>query len=360
MEPSQRALLPFLLASRILSAFDARTFAPLVDTDAWPALIAAVERLPILTQTLCFESRLAATDRRVDLACSLFPFHAKAAQEALADLANTEVGWRRLCDFLDVWAGTSAPLHLKVPFLCVALDLPEKGEPPAPCLSLCSDPDFFGKRLGLVPLNSRAAGDELATLVEGCYAILNGNPLPTTSKDRVRRWLASSEALELKHFSVMLARADSPLKLNFRVELSRIGEALRALEWHDQAPSLVREIYRFADWSGYAQLNVVVHPQLSGPLEVEVFPASPELAPADRERFLDRLVAAGLSSAEKAGVLRSTWRQPLCGTIDGRSLGAASYIKLRFLRGEALDAKAYLGIMPRFLTHSQSLATPGY
>jgi hypothetical protein len=93
----------------------------------------------------------------------------------------------------------------------------------------------------------------------------------------------------------------------------------------------------------------VLHPNLSGPLEVELFSGASDATQADRFEFLDNLVAAGLAERAKVEVLRNAGLEPACEDELGQVVARAWYVKLRFGDLDTCDAKAYFGLMPRLL-----------
>ncbi len=71
-----------------------------------------------------------------------------------------------------------------------------------------------------------------------------------------------------------------------------------------------------------------------------------EATPARRELILDALVAAGLCSAGKQTVLRSSMSTPVMneGGTSTR-IGKTWYLKVRFQEDRAVEAKAYVGLL---------------
>lgn len=108
-------------------------------------------------------------------------------------------------------------------------------------------------------------------------------------------------------------------------------------------------IRHFMFWEGLVQLNLVLSPHLTAPLEVEFMSGGQTVAPADRLAFLDRMVVAGLCSAGKGRVLREIWQQRLLRAADACESDIALnwYVKIRFEEDVATEAKAYVGLMPR-------------
>jgi hypothetical protein len=340
----------FLQPARIMRSTESEAFQPLIPAASWPGLLKLAETFPISVHTVCFECRLSEHDHRTDFAFLLVPGPEIAPfVDRLRQFDEADPAWARFSSFLSDWGTAGSPWSWQVPFVCVAFDRTEQGmDLVAPCLSLCIDEDFFAKRLGLVgsqpPNISR-----LLQLAADCYARLADAPLPEAARARLARWLTADESVEAKHLSVMLSRANAPLKLDVRVNVERLAPFLEGGGWPAPVMPIARRLREFVPWECHVQLNLVVYPDSASVLEVELFAGDNELAPEARYAVLDRLVAARLATREKADVLRQAWLHPTSQDEEGWVVARSWYVKLRFAGDEPTEAKAYLGLMPRLL-----------
>lgn len=331
-----------------LRAFSGADFEPLVTAGALERLSRVAEAFPLEAHTVCFETRLAADDSRVDLAFAVLRDRSVPRSMSRLDTRESAGSWARFAAFLHSWVEPESKLGWQIPFLCVAFDLEASFEPervalPAPCVSLCVDPGFFLKRMG-DPAPS-ATADEVVGLAADCQLLLTGQDLRPADRARLRRLLAPT-GVEAKHVSLMLSRPGAPLKVDLRLPLDALPSYLQAVGWPADADAIARRLRQLVPWGGHVQLNLWADPAAAPTLDVEIFAGNPEATPEDRARFLEALVGAGLAAAPKARVLSG---------ISGRSLHEGGgltvaknwYVKLRFLGEEVSDAKAYLALMPR-------------
>jgi hypothetical protein len=219
-------------------------------------------------------------------------------------------------------------------------------------VSLCVDPGFFLKRLGAGGAPSAAVHD-LIGLTERCHEMLVGAPLEAQAKAYLGELLATSDA-EAKHVSFMLPRRGTLLKLDIRLETARFGAYLDHIGWPAPIMAIERRVRELVPWDGHLQLNLVVDRDSTSKLEVEVFAGNVEAGPPARTRFLEQLVDANMCSREKAEFLGSISHR----SVDHRSglaLAKSWYAKLRFAGDILVDAKAYVGIMPRLFISSPGM-----
>jgi hypothetical protein len=340
-------LFPF--PDQIIRAVDHAELEPLVTVAARENALGLASRVRLRTPTVCYECRLAESNARVDYAIALFPAFDAGATGAVRDLHRRhrdDDAWTRALGFLGSWL--DGTLDCTFPFVCVAFDL-EK-EPvtlPAPCLSLCVDSDFFARRLGFTR-GSRMLPEELEVLAGRSYERLLGNTLPQPSSDRLRRCL-SEPGVEPRHISFMTSRSPPTSKVDLKVPVAAVESLLLRLGWPAKIhgiESCIRELVPSAE---EVQLNLVYHPELSPVLEVEFLTDPRQVSLLERRSFLARLVERSLCSREKAEVLLRAWERPLTQVGGGLSVAKGWYVKVRLLDGVPVDAKAYLGLMPRIL-----------
>jgi hypothetical protein len=336
--------------AQILRALDVAPIDALVDAATRARLLRLCGSFPVNVQTVCVECRLGAEDSRVDLAFCLMPgAELPELARAIRDRWPIQPAWLRFAEFLDAWSSYAAAWSWLVPFVCPAFDLiDDVDELPAPCLSVAVDPYFFAKRLGM-PVAEAPTSAQLLALAEDCSARLTGSPLSAQTRSRLGICLRAGAEVEAKHMSWMLSRAHAPMKLDVRLHVTRLQSYLEQIGWPGDVSTLVARIRAIAHWDGYIQLNLVLHPDLIGPLEVELFAGASDASTELRFELLDRLVDAGLSSIAKAEVLREAWLRPKYADEGGRIVAKSWYVKLRFGGSEECDAKAYLGLMPRLL-----------
>jgi hypothetical protein len=320
--------------------------APLVDVDSWDRMSRICESFPTPVQTVCFECRLGAGEDQTDLAFAiLFDPSLTRLAERLRRTHHGLAPWVRFADFVEEWVRPQSGLAPRIPFLCLALDGAQSGViAKGPCVSLCVDPWFFARQMGL----ELPGPDDLPGLAEECCARLTGNALPAKATERLRSVVEGASSVRVKHLSLMLPRADAPMKLDLSIHSAEVGDFLKRIGWPGSSADLQSAVTEWVPWGGRVQLNLTLHPELAPPLEVEVFTDTPP-TPEERVGFLDRMVAFGLAAPAKASRLRDLWRHPIIelALADRRSVRCSWYIKLRFAASGAADAKAYLTLMPR-------------
>jgi hypothetical protein len=336
--------------AQILRALDVEPIEALVGEAARARLRRLCQAFPTNVQTVCVECRLAADDPRVDLAFCLMPgSELPELARAIQSTRKTEPAWLRFADFLDAWSSYTTAWSWLVPFVCPAFDLiADVSDLPAPCLSVAVDPYFYAKRLGFQPAEQPTSAQLLA-LAEDCSLRLRGCAMSERTRSRLEVCLNAGAEVEAKHMSWMLSRPDAPMKLDVRLQLSRLPSYLGHIGWPGDVSALVPRVLDFVRWDGYIQLNLVLHPDLVGPLEVELFAGADDASTQVRFECLERLVGAGLCSAAKAEVLRAAWLKPKYEDEHGRIVAKSWYVKVRFGGAQECDAKAYLGLMPRLL-----------
>lgn len=342
---------PFLLnasPSQLLEA-GGRELSPLLGPTARSRLQRGGAALLLPARTLCLECRLD-DDERVDLALCLATQTAglATALESLGQAYIDDPEWQRCIRLLLSWARSEERSLAAVPFLYTAFDLGmDAARMPVPCLSLCVDPGFFMRRLGLpVP---RAPRYSALSLFDACRAILEADWLTASLRERVQHCLDAAIELEVRQLSLMLARRPASLKLDVTLSCSELGHFLVATGWRGNAAELEAELHMLAPWQRRVQLNYVVN-AASGPapLEVELCCTGLDEPTADeRSSLLARLVARGLVRRAKAHALEELLRQPVVNDASGQWVARNWYLKLRFEGGRFGSAKAYIGLMQR-------------
>jgi len=346
----------FLALDRVLGSVPQADLAPLVSEGGRRQIARLARDLGIAVQTACYECRLSPTDDRVDLAVCLFPPESSARAgvsdngqsaglSALRGTFANNPDWTRTLELIEAWSAPGSSLPSRIPFIWIAFDIDrELSRLPSPCVGLCIDPAFFERRLG----SSHQAGEDIAaleTLADSFSRFFGGVGLTETTKALFRSCLAEP-GLEAKHFSYMLGRASTPFKLDVRLDVDRVAAYLRRIGWPGPAEKVADSVRELAPSSGKVQLNLVLQPQLTQPLEVELFTMTSEAPPVERKHFLETLVAKGLCSRGKADVLWRLLEDPI-GDAEGQAVARGWYVKVRFIDDRPSEAKAYVGLMPR-------------
>lgn len=322
----------------------------LLSETARPRLHRGASTLALPARTLCLECRLDDSDR-VDLALCLAP-HTAGLTAALEKLSSAHIGnraWSRCMDLLLLWARGEHTVLSSVPVLFTAFDLDgiDTPEMPVPCLSLCTDPSFVMRRLGMPA--PRASSAFPLRLLDVCSGSLELDWITQSLRSRFQRCLDAAEAIEPRQLSLMLSRRPPALKLDLTLPVGELPRFLAATSWQGNTAALMVELQQVAPWQQRVQLNyVVTATQEPQPLEVELCCTGPdEPDEAGRAALLERLVARGLASQIKAQALLELSRRPTTFDTDGRWCARNWYVKLRFLGGRFESAKAYVGLMTR-------------
>jgi hypothetical protein len=321
----------------------------LLTASARGRLLRGARLLALPARTVCLECRLD-DDDRVDLALCLAT-HTAGLAPALETLGQKYAGdarWQRCIQLLVHWANGDDTSLTNVPFLYTAFDLSSEAvEMPVPCLSLCADPSFFMRRLGLPA--PRASRDWPALLLDACSARLELDWVTEELRQRARLCLGAVEDLEVRQLSLMLARQPATLKFDLTLPTSELPGFLSTMGWGGDAMDVASQLALLAPWQRRVQLNFVVNSTMAqAPLEIELCCTGPdEPTPDERSALLERLVASGVASPAKAQSLRQLLHRPATVDASGRWVARNWYLKLRFDGGHLDSAKAYLGLMQR-------------
>ena len=347
--PAPRSGLFEALPARVLDAVDHSRLRALIDHDAQARCLAVVREIDVPVHTVGYECRLAPGDARVDVGIGLVAMRPASADSALGRLGRRRGGdpaWQRCLAFLADWSRPCPELVPAIPFVCVAFDRP--GDPaalPAPAISLCVDPDFFARRLGL-PTPPPASADEIAALAARCHQRLRGEPLPAACRRLIESCVRDGAIA--RHISLMVSRTPATFKLDVRLPIDAVAPLLQRIGWPGSVPDAVAGIRAVMPWRGHVQLNLVLHPALGSRLEVELLTDRGEASAGDRSRLLDALVAAGHCDPAKAAALCDASARPVSDG-GGAIVARGWYVKVRLDGGRIAEAKAYLGLMSRVL-----------
>jgi hypothetical protein len=318
---------------------------------------AATLNLP--ARTVCLECRLN-DDERVDLALCLAT-HTAGLGSALRSLGRryeSDPHWQRCIRMLASWADGKEETLAGVPFLFTAFDLAtEVRDMPVPCLSLCADPAFFMRSLGL-PM-PRASLDSSLRLLDACRVGLEAAWVTPSLRSRAAQLLESADDIEVRQVSLMLARQPPTLKLDLTLPEGQLMRFLGGLGWRGDAANVVDQIRVLAPWQERVQLNCLVSSSTQQlPIEVELCCTGPD-APNYEQRaaLLERLISAGIANVAKTNALLDLLRRPVITDSHGRWVARNWYIKLRFVADRVESAKAYIGLMQRSSQKSQQQPT---
>ncbi len=328
---------------------------PLVDTATRARLVQLAETLALPTHTACYECRLGSDASRVDLALCVLPplVNHEAIQTALQhqgieQASNAE--WLRGIALLERWAAPGSDLAKLVPFVWVAFDLEaDMTQLPAPCLGLCIDQAFLDGQ------STRRDDAALVELADECHHALWGQSLADTAKRAMQVCLAIPEVeVRPRHLSFMLSRRPPTFKLDVRVPKGRLAPLLSAMDWPGSPEAIQRRVGELMPWDGHVQVNFVLAPELTPPLEIEFLTDASEASEASRFAFIERLVEHGVCEPRKAQLMKSLWQSPLVSPSRAVPLGAVLswYVKVRFSESQMTEAKTYLGLTPRLWAHA--------
>jgi hypothetical protein len=310
----------------------------------------AASALALPARTVCLECRLD-DDERVDLALCLAArtAHMVPALEALGQRHTSSPAWQRCIQLLLRWAKPEEPILGAMPFLFTAFDL--QGELPAlpvPCLSLCADPSFFMRRLGLpVP---RSSPEGPLRLLDACMETLELEGALAPLRERARACLNAVEDTEVRHLSLMLARDPVSVKLDLTLPMDQVETLHSVMGRSDSARAITERLRSLAPWQRRVQLNYLLHApgQAPPPLEIELCcTGADEGTVEQRAHLLQQLVSIGLASTSKVAALRALLAEPAVFDGLGQWVSRNWYLKLRFDAGRPVSAKAYIGLAQR-------------
>lgn len=353
LSPSATSQPVQLPTNAFLASSVCRGLGPLVPERARAKFAKAFSRFTVPVYTAGFECRLAARDERIDFGMCLFPSEAaNTARFELPTRPEDEDVWARWWSVYLEWAGTPL-LQLEVPFLWVSLDTEHlESAIPLPGLGLSADPMFL--RHQLVPGNASDLGSEHVRRIVQRYGPALGQRLPPAATERIDRILSYPDSVvAARQCSFMLGRSPATFKFDVRLEAAHLGSFLEWIDWPraEEHHAMFAELY---PWETPIQLNLVLHPHTTGPLEVEMMTTS--TPNQQRAEFLERLQRRGLCSGEKARCLLDLMARgtsPATHNAEMFQIGYAWYAKVRFGQGGPIQAKAYVGMMAR---HARGLS----
>jgi hypothetical protein len=334
----------FPVPAQTIRALPANELAPLVSEQAHERIARLADQFAVPSHTVCYECRLEDEVDQVDFAVAVFPLTGAPLLDALAReraIRSESPQWSRCLAFLASWS--KGEMGSPWPFACVAFDIDASSiSLPVPCLSICVDSDFFARRLGS-PGTRPLRADELGAATSLCFQQLNGSPLPSHTRELLSRCATGAEA---RHVSFMLSRSPATIKVDVEVAVQNLEEFLRQLYRSGEASGIEAEVRDLLPAATHVQLNLVVCPDLMPRLEVEFFAGAAGAGIEGRENFLQKLVKRGLCGDSKARRLEQIWSSPLFETGSVK-IARSWYAKVRFEGTTAVDAKAYLALMPR-------------
>ena len=343
LAPSETRRLRVPTAGELLRSEAASALAALVPAPRMSQLIDLADQFPLPVLMACCECRLDAEDARVDLALCVLP--ASDARTRAAIDVREAPDWHSSLEFLRRWSAFDHELTSAIPFVWVAFDLEsEQSALPVPCLGLCVDPVLLPRRLGLALDGLDAACDPL-TLAASTHRMLWGRPLPARTRELMIRALYNTNPLATaRHFSYMSSRMPATFKLDVRLATAALEPFLARLGWPGPSARIGPRVRELAPEQSELQLNLVLEPELSQPLEVELLTDPTHATEANRNALLSRLVALGLCSRDKAAALSGVGRR----RNPHDRAGISWYAKVRVQDDRPCSAKAYACITPRF------------
>ncbi len=327
----------------------------LLSASARARLLRGAATLDLPARTVCLECRLD-DDERVDLALCLATHTAGlgSALESLGRRYARDPHWQRCIRLLTSWAHGEETALAGVPFLFTAFDLAtEVADMPVPCLSMCADPAFFMRRVGL-PMPP-APLDSSLRLLDACQASLEADWVTPSLRKRAQHLLESADDIEVRQLSLMLARQPPTLKLDLTLPAGELLRFLGALGGQGDVAAVAEQLRVLAPWQTRVQLNCVVSSSPEQlPIEVELCCTGPdEPSKEQRAALLEELIASGLAKPAKAEALLELLRRPVITDSNGRWVARNWYVKLRFVGARLDSAKAYIGLMQRSSQKSQ-------
>ena len=330
--------------------------AELVSAAAIPWLRAVASVLPPVHRA-GFECRLADTEHQVDLQQGIFASDGEPAQLAnfLAQAGPANDAWAAVHRVAERWSTPDDLLHGAIDELWLELDAAPVDGGAALALG--------DVRPSVFAVLERAGADSVSIARELVRVLVSGEESAVLGRALTRCSLACSKSARVSHVGVMLGRSLSAMRVHvrglpvreFKRYLSRIGWAGE----QEEIAALAQVLLDYGDW-------VVVCLDILGDQIMRVglecfFAAKRGLDPRWRP-LLERLRVLGLSSADKAAALLQwpatftplnspgPWPEDLIArslTEPEDALGAfdrrLSHVKLTFVPGQRVTAKAYFG-----------------
>jgi hypothetical protein len=343
--------------------------------DAWG--LEAIERIACLfpaavSNHLIFECRLGVPEAGSDL--SIGASVAEGGRRILAgrhvgipqpDCFSRNPGWSRVRDFCSEWDDPDSPLNPGANHLWMEFDIAvPDGSEPVPNL-------FFAPRHGNLLGNGAQADNPLAQLARSTFdrgiELFSGKPLPTPTADALRHCFAvlppHAWAFQV---GVMGAREPAPVRMQFsHLTTDEFLTFLTNVGWTGTTDGLgvvLNDLSKVTDDITYGMdFDGGVGPKIG--LECYLHDDGDPRATSKWVPFLDYLVSQGLCLQSKAEALLEypgrvqetdcpeNWPDNL--SQASRMLGGTRvpvlskyvhHIKVVFLHGRAVEAKAYPGL----------------
>lgn len=302
-----------------------------------------------------FEFRLRPDDPQVDLLQCIparedAPLH--LAEHIRTRDLDVEPAWARLRDFCIRWSDASSPLCFAVRDIWLEFDLDDDSTPAAPIPSV-----FISLNTTFIPANAYAA-------VEAALPLLWGDDIPPPLKENIARCFSEMpRGGAVSHIGVMLSRTAGVLRVNVQgLGPEQIPPYLAALGWSAPMDAMEPLLAQIFDTVDHATLCLDVGATLYPRIGLECTAKNQADRPAQLARLLDVLLAQNLCARSKRNALlewtgasspktstvafppdvivRTLIEPPDTFLIMGRRL---SHIKLAYVPGRPIEAKAYVG-----------------
>ena len=345
--PGSRPIWPVASTLSRLAPFVAPA---LVRPETFDNARALTAQLPDVASNYYLEMRLGDGGESVDLACNVAANDGRrsgvARTSALCQYAERTPAWATLAWFLRRWAEPTPQQERTWPALWLGFDGIEtcRDAPPAPCISMpiC---DHLGQP------RTAAEGSHAARLMSGALAPLLGQPLkPCQQEQLIKAFTHLPADAQVMYGSVMLARADRASKINVLIRGADVLGYLRATGWRGSLSEIEALLAAYTRPANPVRLDLTLGESSHDRLGIELLSKKLPQSPAAAMALADVLHDQGLCSSSQRQALRRWWgysteRYPAHSWST--CLTRTWYIKLCWRASARLQAKAYLGFMPR-------------
>jgi hypothetical protein len=314
--------------------------------------------LPEAMSSYYLECRLTAQANQVDFLTSALSAEGReilAGNSPKIDLSDEILKnslWRRIRDFFKYWAEPTSPLYEQVPLIWLEFDKVSEALPavPLPSLCFCLSPEYMQRGT-----DNHLSPQQYQKLIKTALEPLFNYPLlPQTEQNLFACFDLLPPDGHIIHISAMLARHPPTLKVYGCIPREQLLTYLRCLGWTGSIAEIDKFISTFCPTLNPIFIDLTVGDTIASRIGLAFSQIHLGRLPRSDPKWsslLEQLVESSLCAPEKRegllnwpGSSQITFRNEAWPTRLDRWLD----LKIVYQPQQPLEAKGYLGFMPRF------------
>lgn len=330
----------------LLEAVASRVPAELASPHAWKRVRERAKDIPSAWDCAVFECRL---DRSPQLDLIVGALPGKGGQHSLAAVDDHEV-FGRAADIVRAWTSDAHPLARAMPVLWLEYDLPEGQPAPDPFAFVALWSDWLGPVYPRPPRGLPPPAADVRAIAELGLTVATGEAPPEDVMERLERCAASlPEHGRLLHAVRRPKAGSEDVRVGAVLPADAVRQWLHLIGWpgSDRAYERLRRLVG----DGWSMLHVQVELGREG-VRPHLSIDYNRIDTFDWDRLAEGLVRERAAVPERAGALRR-WIGTEAFTpawADWRAvIERRVFCKLTAHDAEALEAKAYLCLQPRYV-----------